>query len=325
MATKRNDFLDAGFSDESDHDDGYDSEAAELSKGHTAGRPVKRRRSSSDDEDEALSEGDAQSTIKPADGAQGDGEAEDTESVEFIPRSKSQKHLTSRHNGSSSSPPLSRKPPDKERKKKTPGVIYLSSLPPYLRPSALRNLLSQRGFEPIIRLFLTPASKAKSTSKKNSRQLYTEGWIEFASKKTARRCAEALNASPVGGKKGGFYHDDVWNMKYLKGMGWAELMSGVREERREEEGRRDEERRTIARETKGFLEGVEEGKRQDGMKRKRAGKTTTNADDAVDEVKRTWRQFESKGTGKDNRGTIQTISKPAVDETAKRLLSSKIF
>jgi ESF2/ABP1 family protein len=325
MATKRNDFLDAGFSDESDQDDGYDSEAAELSKGHIPGRPVKRRRLSSDDEDGALSEGDAQSTIQPADGAPGDKKAEDTESVEFIPRSKSQKHLTSRQSESSSSPPLSRKPLDKERKKKTPGVIYLSSLPPYLRPSALRNLLSQRGFEPITRLFLTPASKAKSTSKKNSRQLYTEGWIEFASKKTARRCAEALNASPVGGKKGGFYHDDVWNMKYLKGMGWAELMSGVREERREEEGRRDEERRTIARETKSFLEGVEEGKRQDGMKRKRAGKTTIHANDAVDEVKRTWRQFESKGTEKDNRGTIQTISKPAVDETAKRVLGSKIF
>jgi ESF2/ABP1 family protein len=319
MATKRNDFLDAGFSDESDHEDGYDSEAAELSKGQVSGRPAKRLRLSSEQEDDALSGEDTRFINEDAEGTSEDEEVEHTEVGEARPRDKGQQHITSRHSEPSFSLPLSRKPPAEERKKKTPGVIYLSSLPPYLRPSALRNLLSQRGFEPITRLFLTPASKAKSTSKKNSRQLYTEGWIEFASKKTARRCAEALNASPVGGKKGGFYHDDVWNMKYLKGMGWAELMSGVREERREEEGRRDEERRTIARETKGFLEGVEEGKRQDGMKRKRAGKTKNATDGPVDEVKRTWRQFESKGTG-----NTQSIPKSAVDETAKRVLG-KIF
>jgi len=147
--------------------------------------------------------------------------------------------------------------------------------------------------------------------------------MEFASKKTARRCAESLNASPVGGKKGGFYHDDVLNMKYLKGMAWAELMAGVREERREEEGRRDEERRTVARETKGFLEGVEEGKRVEGMKRKRAGKSKSgDNENAADEVKRTWRQFESKG-GKSGR-TTQSIPNPAVDETTRRVLG-KIF
>jgi len=100
------------------------------------------------------------------------------------------------------------------------------------------------------------------------------------------------------------------------------LMAGVREERREEEGRRDEERRTVARETKGFLEGVEEGKRVEGMKRKRAEKGKSGGiEDAKDEVKRTWRQFESKGK---SGGTTQTVPKPAVDETARRVLG-KIF
>lgn len=325
MTTKRNDFLNAGFSDESDHDDGYDSEAAELLKGKTSlGRPSKRRKLSSDDEDDAFPVEDAHSTTQPANYSS-EEEEQEAGKVEVLPPNRRQKHINSPGNGSTSPQPLSRRFPAKEKTKKPPGVVYLSSLPPYLKPSALRNLLSQRGFEPITRLFLTPASKAKSTSKKNSRQLYTEGWIEFASKKTARRCAESLNATPVGGKKGGFYHDDVWNMKYLKGMGWAELMAGVREERREEEGRRDEERRTIARETKGFLEGVEEGKRMDGMKRKRAGKDKTGGtDNAVAEVKRTWRQFESKGTAKANGGKTQTVPKPAVDDTAKRVLG-KIF
>ena len=41
------------------------------------------------------------------------------------------------------------------------------------------------------------------------------GWIEFADKKIARQVAESLNNTLIGGKKGGFYHDDTWNLKYL--------------------------------------------------------------------------------------------------------------
>jgi ESF2/ABP1 family protein len=200
---------------------------------------------------------------------------------------------------------LSKRKKSKPQKASTPGVIYLSSLPPYMKPSALRNILEQRGFVPIARIFLSPASKSNkqhSSGGKNSRQLYTEGWIEFSSKKIAKRCAETLNASTVGGKKGGYYRDDVWNMKYLKGMRWEELMAGVREEKREMEGRRDEERRVIARETKTFVEGVEEGRRREGMKRKKDRKKDADADEGAPplaereaDVRRTWRQNEVKG------------------------------
>lgn len=44
------------------------------------------------------------------------------------------------------------------------------------------------------------------------------GWIEFADKKIAKQVAESLNNTPIGGKKGDFYHDDIWNLKYLKGF-----------------------------------------------------------------------------------------------------------
>jgi ESF2/ABP1 family protein len=42
------------------------------------------------------------------------------------------------------------------------------------------------------------------------------GWIEFADKKIAKQVAESLNNTAIGGKKGDFYHDDIWNLKYLK-------------------------------------------------------------------------------------------------------------
>ncbi|KAL6248371.1 RNA-binding ATPase activator esf2 [Rhinocladiella similis] len=293
-ANERNAYLDRGLSDESENDAGYDSEAAEVSK---TTRSSKRRKidhipSIEDEVQRRISS----SPSPPQD----------------LPDESGGESIKTAHHKNAASESLELKKVSKQkskpRKEATPGVIYLSSLPPYLKPSALRNLLEQRGFSPIKRLFLAPASKHKSSSKKNSRQLYTEGWIEFASKKTARRCAESLNTQQVGGKKGGFYHDDVWNMKYLRGMRWEELMAGIREEKREEEGRRDEDRRVIARETKMFVEGVEEGRRRDGMKRKREMKGGTKDSDADANIQRTWRQAEVKGKDRSDQAKEKGIS-----------------
>lgn len=288
--SRENEYIYQGVSDDSGAESGYDSEAAEISR--TERRGVKRRKlsrsSASSDEDDGsrspsaikrvalLVEGESHAT------GGNENDEEDNDDV----RGQEVNYKTKTSAASTSKP-------KKKKKERTPGVVYLSSLPPYLKPSALRNLLAQRGFEPITRLFLTPASKHKHNSKKNSRQLYTEGWIEFASKKTAKRCAEALNAQLVGGRKGGFYYDDLWNMKYLKGMAWDELMAGIVEERREAEGRRDEERRKIAYETQAFVEGVEQGKKLEGMRKKRKSKTQNPQESGDgDDVQRVWRQHE---------------------------------
>ncbi|KAK5094571.1 RNA-binding ATPase activator esf2 [Exophiala xenobiotica] len=270
--SRQNLHLDQGLSDDSGAGSGYDSEAAEISR--TERRGVKRRKlshsSATSDEDgsraSSLEKGKAPSPVQEEPPFHGNEEDNDDEG-------RNQELDYKIKNAAAPA-----KKSKRDKKEKAPGVVYLSSLPPYLKPSALRNLLAQRGFEPITRLFLTPASKHKHNSKKNSRQLYTEGWIEFASKKTAKRCAEALNAQQVGGKKGGFYYDDLWNMKYLKGMAWEELMAGIVEERREAEGRRDEERRKIAAETQAYVEGVEQGKKFEGMRKKRKLKAPDHAD-----------------------------------------------
>lgn len=317
---RKNAYLDHGSSDESDNDAGYDSEAAEISK---TGRASKRRKTeheyTDDDADEVIGSSSKSNVEKPSPVTAEEARKleDETATPSDIPQSTAQPHKKDKKSKSKS---------NSKEKEAVPGVIYLSSLPPYLKPSALRNLLEQRGFHPIKRLFLSPASKHKSTSKKNSRQLYTEGWIEFDSKKTARRCAETLNATTVGGRKGGWYHDDVWNMKYLRGMGWEELMAGVREEKREEEGRRDEERRVIARETKSFVEGVEEGRRVEGMKRKREGKAAKIVDEGErkeggeGDVKRTWRQVEVKG----RKGGSENSGREKISDDVKQVLG-KIF
>ena len=331
-------YLDAGDS-RSESDRGYDSEAAELSKGRASlnkngERPSKRRMIAADfyesegsetDDVEEVEISSQRQAVRLPDARSQPLQEQDEKNEERLSTTKPPK---TRKRSSTGDTPLTAAKVSKQKKPKKssrPGVIYLSSLPPYLKPSALRNLLTQRGFEPINRLFLAPSSKAKLTSKKNSRQLYSEGWIEFASHKTARRCAEGLNASPIGGKKGGFYHDDLWNIKYLRDMGWDELMAGVQNERREEEIRQDQERRVIAEESKSFIEGVAEAKRKEGMERKRKGKKGGLDDDtdmAAAEPRRTWRQYDVKEARDAGRLSKKAgkAEKPRISDDVSRVL-----
>lgn len=59
---------------------------------------------------------------------------------------------------------------------------------------------------------------------------FTEGWVEFADKRVAKAIAMALNNFPIGGRKRNYYHDDIWNMKYLPRFRWSHLgeKKGVR-------------------------------------------------------------------------------------------------
>jgi ESF2/ABP1 family protein len=221
----------------------------------------------------------------------------------------------------------------KSRKNKT-GVIYLSSLPPYLKPSALKSMLVARGFEPINRIFLTPYVPPSSRHtgaapvKRNRRRMYTDGWVEFKSKRTAKLCAETLNATIVGGKKGGWYHDDIWNMKYLRGFKWDDLMEQVQRERREAEPRRRIEDAKAKKEEKVFIAGVERGKVVEGIRKKReekerkrerpesAGDGDVLETKKLRNVQRVFRQNEVKDKNKKQGGTI--------DPEVRRVLG-KIF
>ena len=114
--------------------------------------------------------------------------------------------------------------------KKT-GIIYLSRIPPYMKPHKVKHLLSR--FGTIGRIFLTPEDPTSHSRRVkfggNKKLNFTEGWVEFMDKKVAKAVAETLNATILGGKKGSYYHDDVWNMKYLKGFKWHHLQAQIGE------------------------------------------------------------------------------------------------
>ena len=86
--------------------------------------------------------------------------------------------------------PLSKEEIDKYNEKiRRSGVVYLSSLPTYMKPEKVKYLLGKFG-------------------------------------------AAMLNGQIVGGKKSGFFHDMIWNIKYLKGFKWGDLMEKLTLEKR---------------------------------------------------------------------------------------------
>ncbi|AMD20578.1 HDL166Wp [Eremothecium sinecaudum] len=119
----------------------------------------------------------------------------------------------------------------KKTKHKT-GVIYLSKIPPYMKPAKLRQVLSR--FGEVDRLFLKreddTSHKQRVKSGGNKKVMFKEGWAEFIRKKDAKLCAATLNGNILGGKKGNFYHDDIINMKYLPGFKWSDLTEQIARE-----------------------------------------------------------------------------------------------
>ena len=80
--------------------------------------------------------------------------------------------------------------------------------------------MMEEKFDGVERIYLEAEKehqrRNRTKSGGNKRQRYTEAWVEFASKKTAKMCALMLNCKQIGGKKRhNLMYDDMWNIKYL--------------------------------------------------------------------------------------------------------------
>ena len=51
--------------------------------------------------------------------------------------------------------------------------------------------------------------------------------MEFHDKRVAKTVALMLNNTPIGGKKRSYYHDDLWNIKYLSKFRWTHLTEKI--------------------------------------------------------------------------------------------------
>ncbi|GAA6036030.1 hypothetical protein JCM8097_006573 [Rhodosporidiobolus ruineniae] len=125
----------------------------------------------------------------------------------------------------------------KGKKIKTPGLVYLSRIPPGMGPGKVKHLLGQ--FGEVGRIYLARADAGKEISaakrakqrERHQSHNFKEGWVEFLDKRVARSVAEMLNAQTIGGKKSERWHDDIWTMRYLPRFRWDQLSEQVALER----------------------------------------------------------------------------------------------
>ncbi|KAF2279814.1 uncharacterized protein EI97DRAFT_430826 [Westerdykella ornata] len=313
---KRNEWLEADESEEEDRDYGSEEEESRAK----LLRSSKRQKVAHDsgDEDEA-----------EADYGHDDGDVEENSETHKA-KAKDKGELARLEALAASVPSTKLKlekplPAPSAPKKDKSGIIYLSRVPPFMKPSVLRSLLTPYGA--VGRIFLTPEPSTQRAQRLKSggtrRKLFLDGWVEFLKKKDAKFVAENLNAQTMGGKKRGRWHDEVWNIKYLSGVKWADLVAQIQEENADRQARMRAEIAQSKRENQQFLADVERGKiaKTKAERKKQRGKDEVEEDTIVQHgdqassnaPKREFKQKEVK---------IKALKEHETGEGGERLLHS---
>mmetsp|Transcript_22961 Transcript_22961/g.39310 ORF Transcript_22961/g.39310 Transcript_22961/m.39310 type:complete len:292 (+) Transcript_22961:97-972(+) len=151
------------------------------------------------------------------------------------------------------------------------GIVYLSRVPPRMGPAKVKTLLAD--FGTITRVYLVEEDKTVRKKRRKAGgsggKRYTEGWVEFESKKVAKLVGETLNMSRVTNHKGSIHYDDLWNIKYLRGFKWSHLTEKVAYERRVREQKLRVEMMEVRRENASYIAQVEAGKKMDYIEERR--------------------------------------------------------
>jgi ESF2/ABP1 family protein len=275
---KHNEFLEAGESDDDRASEGYNSEAEDLRKGARGQKRLKIDTDASEDEDDYEEEEFAKKGTNPSIPNEKDG---DVATVDDKTEAKL-KRLRKSIDLPGTSKLLSKKNlVATEAAIKRSGVVYLSRIPPFMKPQKLRSLLEPYG--PINRIFMTPEDPASHTRRVrnggNKKRSFTDGWVEYINKSDAKKACELLNAQIIGGKKGTYYHDDVWNLLYLKGFKWNNLTQQIAAENAERASRMRAEISKTTKENKEFVQNVERAKMLEGMEAKKVARRAREEED----------------------------------------------
>jgi ESF2/ABP1 family protein len=191
---KRNEFLDAEESD--DDERGSDSEDESRARMLPSAKRQKRDHESEDEEQSEESQDDLPDEEE-------DLADEDEDLADDYPKSTELAHLEKLAAGlpSDLKSKINKPTPLAQTKKDKSGVVYLSRVPPFMKPMVLRSLLAPYGA--VGKIFLTPEPATSRTKRLRGggtrRKLYLDGWVEFLRKKDARFVAENLNAQIMSG------------------------------------------------------------------------------------------------------------------------------
>ncbi|XP_055709456.1 uncharacterized protein LOC129805517 [Phlebotomus papatasi] len=111
---------------------------------------------------------------------------------------------------------------EKTEKKRKKGIVYVSNIPKYMTVAILKEFLGE--YAEVGRVYLQNSQTDDDEgTKKKKRRRYTEGWVEFESKKKAKLLAMRLNGMPITTRKGSKFCDILWNLKYLSRFKWVHL------------------------------------------------------------------------------------------------------
>lgn len=139
------------------------------------------------------------------------------------------------------------------------GVVYISYIPRKLKPRRLKLMLGE--FGDIGRIYLSqedPAARRRRKRKVcDTTKRYTEGWVEFLDKKTAKRVARMLNGQPMGGKRRSPFYSSLWSLKYLPKFKWEHLREEITYQRATYAQRLAQELRNAKREREFYLTQVD--------------------------------------------------------------------
>ncbi|KAL5627871.1 hypothetical protein BROUX41_002619 [Berkeleyomyces rouxiae] len=290
---KRNPLLDALNGDDNDNSDTYNSDTEDLRKGRSLKAKRRRDLDASDSEAGGASESEedvrakgkpkGKSARKPSD--DDDDEDDDEEAQNQTDDDTAASNAAKKKSATAKLPAAPKQLAKKnliatEEAIRKSGVLYISRIPPFMKPHKLRTLLEPYGA--INRTFLMPedptAHARRVRGGGNKKRLFTEGWVEFVSKKDAKRAHALLNARTIGGKKGSYYRDDVWSLVYLSGFKWRDLMGQIAAENAERASRMQAEIAKAARENKDFVRNVERAKMLDGIQAQKRRRIETTAE-----------------------------------------------
>lgn len=132
--------------------------------------------------------------------------------------------------------------PEAPKKKKKRGIVYVSSIPKFMTVAILREQLGR--YASIGRVYLQAAetkgiwcwgfsfvklwklisdSFVDNSKKRKIRRHFTEGWVEFESKRAAKQIAASLNNTAIATRKSSKFCDILWCLKYLPRFKWTHL------------------------------------------------------------------------------------------------------
>ncbi|XP_043499627.1 activator of basal transcription 1-like isoform X2 [Polistes fuscatus] len=158
----------------------------------------------------------------------------------------------------------------KSVKKKKSGIIYLSSIPKYMNIIMVREMFSTYG--KVGRVYLQLAEN-QSGKKRNPIKHFTEGWVEFESKRVAKYVAATLNNKQISMRKKSKFFDVIWNIKYLPRFKWIHLSERLAYERAVHKQRLQTEIAQAKRETNYISNNIDRSKK---LSKKKVEGNTTN-------------------------------------------------